>query len=41
MFKDKETDRKIGHINIDPMGSFDINSDYGWELAKVLAKSIV
>ena len=41
MFKDKETDKKIGHINIDPIGSFDINSDYGWELAKVLAKSIV
>ncbi len=41
MFKDKETDKKIGHINIDPIGSFDINSDYGWELAQVLAKSIV
>ncbi len=41
MFKDKETDKKIGHINIDPIGSFDINSDYGWELAQVLVKSIV
>ena len=34
MFKDKDIDKKIGHINIDPLGSFDINSDYGWELAK-------
>lgn len=40
MFKDKEIDKKIGHINIDPLGSFDISSDYGWELAKTLVKSI-
>jgi len=40
MFKDKEIDKKIGHINIDPLGSFDINSDYGWELAKKLVKLI-
>ena len=40
MFKDKETDKKIGHINIDPLGSFNISSDYGWQLAKILVKSI-
>ena len=40
MFKDKDIDKKIGHINIDPLLSFDINSDYGWELAKKLVKLI-
>ena len=39
MFKDKDIDKKIGHININHR-SFDINSDYGWELAKKLVKLI-
>ena len=40
MFKDKEIDKKIGQINIDPSGSLNINSEYGLELAKILVKSI-
>ena len=40
MFKDKEIDKKIGHINIDTLGSYNIDSDYEWEIAEVIARSI-
>ena len=40
MFKDKEIDKKIGHINIDTLGSYNIDSDYEWEI-KVIARSIL
>ena len=40
MFKDKEIDKKIGHINIDNLASFNIDSDYAWETAEIILRSI-
>ena len=39
MYKDNDEDKKIGHINIDELGGLNINSEFGWRLAKLITNN--
>ena len=38
MLRDSYQDKKIGHINVDEISGLDINSKFGWEMAKIISK---
>ena len=38
--KDNDEDEKIGHINIDSSGGININSEFGWSLAKLIVSKV-
>ncbi len=40
MFRKSHKDNKIGHVNVDEISGLDINSKFGWNLAKVLVKKL-
>ena len=39
MYKDNDEDKKIGYINIDELGGLNINSEFGWQLAKLITNN--
>ena len=40
MLRKSDNDKRIGHVNVDEISGLDINSKFGWSLAKILAKKI-
>lgn len=40
MLRKSDRDKKIGHVNVDEISGLDINSRFGWKLAKILAKKL-
>ena len=38
MLRKSDNDKRIGHVNVDEISGLDINSKFGWNLAKILAK---